>query len=399
LAAPGRRRLLLFLFVYARKHVMGRRGNGEGSIFKRKDGRFEARIFIDGKRRSKCAKTQRELQRWLTEARKARDSGLPLIDSHQTLEGFLASWLPGRQNQLRHGTWSHQEWLIRRYILPSIGKVPVSQLRPQHVQLMQDRMLELGLSPSSAHHAHAVLHRALQDAVRWDLAARNVAALVAPPRMARREMKTLTKVQVQTFLAAAAEDRLNALWVLAATTGMREGEMVGLYWAEVDLERRQLRVNATLRWTRGSEPVVNPPKTPRSRRQISLSQAAVAALRHHKALQAGERLRAGPEWPESDFVFTDEQGGPLYAHKLLYRFWKLLARAGLPRIRFHDLRHTAASLLLAENVHPKIVSDLLGHASVSITLDVYSHAVPALQAEVVRVMDEIAMPGRAAIPS
>ncbi|MGH7862598.1 MAG: site-specific integrase, partial [Candidatus Dormibacteraceae bacterium] len=136
------------------------------------------------------------------------------------------------------------------------------------------------------------------------------------------------------------------------------------------------------------------PKTPRSRRQITLSQTAATALRRHKALQAEERLQVGSQWPDSDLVFTDEMGGPLYAHKLLYRFWKLLRRAELPRIRFHDLRHTVASLLLAENVHPKIVSDLLGHASVSITLDVYSHAVPALQEEVVRVMDEIVMPGR-----
>ncbi|MGH7777290.1 MAG: tyrosine-type recombinase/integrase, partial [Candidatus Dormibacterales bacterium] len=176
---------------------MSRRGNGEGSIFRRKDGRFEARIFIDGQRRSKCAKTQRELQRWLSEARRARDLGLPLIDSRQTLEAFLTSWLPGRRNQIRHGTWSHQEWIVRRYIVPVIGQVQVARLRPQHVQLMQDRMLEAGLSPTTVHHAHAVLHRALQDAVRWDQAARNVAALVAPPRMVRSEMKTFSREQVQ----------------------------------------------------------------------------------------------------------------------------------------------------------------------------------------------------------
>jgi integrase len=220
---------------------------------------------------------------------------------------------------------------------------------------------------------------------------RNVAALVTPPRINRKEIRTLSPEESRRFLAAIESDRLEALYVLAVTSGMRQGELLALRWTDVDLEAPAVSVHATLQRTRGSL-VFAPPKTSRSRRRVALTRAAVEALRRHRARQGAERLRAGTAWGDPELIFTNEVGQPLHGTYLTKLFQVALVRAGLPRLRFHDLRHTAATLLLGRGVHPKIASEMLGHSSVAITLDLYSHVTPTMQREAATEMDRALKP-------
>ena len=305
---------------------------------------------------------------------------------------LLKDWLPGMRQRIRYPTWRRYWELIECHIAPALGRIALARLSPIHVQRMVTGILEAGLSPTTAHHAHAVLRRALRDAVSADLVNRDVAAMVKPPPMAFHEMQTLDVEHTRTFLAAAAGDRWEALWLLAATSGMRKGELLGLRWADVDLDRGVVHVTGNLsRGPRGLE--VMQPKTHRSRRPIRLSQATTAALRRHKAAQAAERLQTGASWEDHQLVFCRPTGGPLTAAwPVRGRFQPLLKRAGLPLIRFHDLRHTAATLWLRSGVNPKIVQKTLGHSRVAITLDTYSHMIPDLQVETARVMDKLLSP-------
>jgi integrase len=219
--------------------------------------------------------------------------------------------------------------------------------------------------------------------------ARNPAAVVTPPRAARHEIRPLTPEQARVLLAVCEGERLGALYVLALTTGMRRGELLGLRWADVDLVARVLGVRSTLYRAEGRL-VLAEPKTARSRRLIHLAPEAVAALRAHRDRQLQERLQLGPAWDAHDLVFANELGRPIEAQNMIRRsFYPLLERAGLPRIRFHDLRHSTATLLLTSGVHPKVVSEILGHATIGITLDTYSHVLPAMHREAVGAMSSL----------
>jgi integrase len=207
--------------------------------------------------------------------------------------------------------------------------------------------------------------------------------------MQRQTMTTLTPEQVRDLLVAAQGDRLEALYVLALTTGMRQGELLALRWRDVDIDRSVLQVTATLQRT-SSGLTFGEPKTKQSRRQILLTKAAMAALRQHRIAQAEERLRLGPAWDDHDLVFANEVGRPMEARNLVGRsFARLLARAKLPSIRFHDLRHSAATLMLSQGVHPKIASEMLGHSQIGITLDLYSHVIPTMQASATAALDAL----------
>jgi len=222
---------------------------------------------------------------------------------------------------------------------------------------------------------HRILHHALRDATRWNLVSRNVADLVTPPRKARHDFATLSPEQARRFLEAAKGDRLEALYILALTTGMREGELFGLRWADVNFDAGALYLVKHL-------------KTSTSRRQVLLVDVAGEALIAHRLRQDEQRGQLGAAWDDQDLVFPNTVGRPLHPRNFLRRsFYPLLDRAGLPRIRFHDLRHSAATLLLGLGIHPKIVSELLGHSQIGITLDLYSHVTVTMQQEAVRAFE------------
>lgn len=367
-----------------------KRGNSEGSIKRRSDGRWEARITLeDGRRKSFYGKTRQEAARLLAAALRDRDTGLPPVAGRETVGQYLDSWLETSKHTIKPRTWKRYVEYVRLHMIPKLGKIPLSKLTPQQVQLLYAEKLEEGLSTTTVHHLHAVLHRAIHAAVRLGLVQRNVCDMVDPPRMRRNEMAVLSPEQVRALLEAAAGERLEALYVLAVSTGMRQGELLALKWREVDLDGASLQVRATLQYT--SEGFVfADPKTEHSRRRVTLPAMAVEALRHHRVRQLAERLQLGDAWTDLDLVFPNAVGKPIDGINLLkYWFFPLLKKAGLPRIRFHDLRHTAATLLMARGINPKIVSEMLGHSHVSITLGLYGHVTPTMQQQAADAMDAV----------
>ena len=401
-----------------------RRGRGEGSIRQRSDGRWEARLTLpeSGGVKSFYAKTRPEARAKLTAALRDMDLGAPLVkDERLTVERYLADWLERKRADLRPRTHRRYRELMA-HVSRAVGGLALTKLTPTRLDRLYSTLQKppagvkaadaakgaasvdgtpsaegqagAGLSSTTVHHIHVTLRQALDDAERLGLVARNAADQVRGPRMRQSEMHTLDLAQSRELLTAARSERLEALYVLALTTGMREGELLALRWRDVDLDKLEageLQVRGTLVYVPGDGHHIGPPKTARSRRRIDLDPEAVAALRRHKARQAQERLAAGAVWAHGavapDLVFCNEIGGPLDAVGLLRnRFHPLLERAGLPRIRFHDLRHTAATLMLLQGINPKVVSERLGHASVAITLDRYSHVLPSMQRDAAKVL-------------
>jgi integrase len=267
------------------------------------------------------------------------------------------------------GTFERYEEYVRVHAIPALGRIRLGRLTPQHFQRLYQDKLAAGLSPTTVSHLHTVLHGAFAEAVRWGLLSRNVVALARPPRKVHVEVVALTVEEARALLAAAAGTRFEVLFVLALKTGMRRGELLALRWEDVDLDKGVLQVRGTLRRTREGLRI-GTPKTAAARRKVVLSPSSVAALGRHRARQQQERQAAGDLWQDFGLVFPNTLGRPMEPRCLLSDVYRpLLERAGLPPITFHTLRHTAATLLLAEGEHPKVVQELLGHAQVSITLD------------------------------
>jgi integrase len=358
------------------------RGRGEGTIYRRADGRWEAKVSLDGgRRRSLFGKTRQEVARKLAQALRDRELGLEPPSERQALGGYLESWLDlMKPPRTKPKTWRRYSELLRLHVMPDLGRVKLARLTPLQVpRLYSDRLAE-GLSSTTVHHLHTVLHGALEAAVRLDLVARNVCDRVDAPKVLRHEMRALSEAEAQRLLEAAEGTRWAALYRLALATGMRQGELLGLRWSDVDLERGWLQVARTLHWIPGQGFVFSAPKTARSRRRISIREDIVEALRAHRRRQLAERMAFGEGWVDEDLVFPNMLGGPMDGGNLVYQcFLPLLKAAGLPRIRFHDLRHTAATLALGRRVPVKVVSEMLGHASTAITQDLYSHVLPDMQ--------------------
>jgi integrase len=374
-----------------------RRGNGEGALYQRRDGRWEARITLpDGTRRSFYRKTKQDAIAARTKALGAILEGSPVTPEKQTVGEYLTKWLEASAHDLAPRTVTRYRNHIMHSLTPAFGRFRLAKLGPQPIQSLYARKLAEGVSPGSVRQMHAVLRKALGEAARLGLVPRNVATLVKPPRAVRHEMQVLSPEEARTLLAEVAGDRLEALYVLALTTGMRIGEMCALRWTDVDLptladrhtKAAAVHVRATLRYINSDVYYFDPPKTAQSRRRISLSGTAAEALKLHRIRQLEERLAAGVAWRDEDLVFTTPIGAAVCANHLGGReFHALLKRAGLPRIRFHDLRHTCATLLLRRGVHPKVVSELLGHSTVTMTLDRYSHVLPDMQQAAIDAMD------------
>ena len=374
--------------------MMRRRGNGEGSIYKRKDGRWAATLdlgYQNGRRsrRSFYGKTQRDVQQKLAAAQRAVQDSLPIPSERQRFGAFLAGWLEdvARPN-LRPRVFVRYRELLTLHAIPTLGTRPLAKVTPQDLQALYAGLGEK-LAPRTVGHVHRVLHRALADALRWGLVARNVCDAVRPPKVQAKEMRALSPEEARQLLTGAVGDPLEALYILAVTVGLRQGELLGLKWQDVDLDAGRLQVRRSIARLNGHGWLEQEPKSASSRRSVALTPLAVAALQRHRQRQLERRLKA-LAWEDNGFVFANEVGRPMTPQNLTQRsFHPLLDRAGLPRMRFHDLRHTAATLLLAQGVHPKIVQEMLGHASISLTLDTYSHVTPSLQAEAAEKMQAI----------
>jgi integrase len=372
---------------------MGRRGNGEGTISRRKDGRWEGRYYVpteDGpKRKVIYGKTRAEVSEKLTKALSDRANGIVYDNENITIGEYLDVWLKGSvYGSVRQSTYDRDTNLVNNHIKPVLGSLKLKKLNSAHVQNFYRNRLDTGLSASTVRKIHDILRRGLAQAVDWHLTQRNVADVVKPPRPVPKEIVALSTDETRRLLDAAAEDRLEALYVLAVHTGMRQGEMLALRWQDVDIENAVLSVRRTLT-RRGGKVAFGEPKTKKSRRSIRLTLQAVDALRAHLERQLRDMEILGDHYQDQGLIFTTDTGAPINPSNLRQRsFTPLLKRAGLPHMRFHDLRHTCATLLLSRGVHPKFAQELLGHATIAITLDTYSHVIPSMGDATAKAMED-----------
>jgi len=349
---------------------MKRRGQGEGSIRERPNGRWEARYRgSDGRPRSIYAETRREAVERLRTALTEREQGIRPANQRITVSTFLADWLEHSvRPRCRPATVASYETMIRLYLEPELGRLPLAKLGPEHIQAMLARLsARPNLSPTSVRYVYAVLRIALGRAAKQAKVIRNVATLVDPPRKSAREVRPLTIAQIRHFLGSVSGDRFEALYVAAIGTGMRQGELLGLRWVDVNLDAGTVRVEHSLQ--RGTRTLAAP-KTQRGRRTLQLAAFVTNALREHRRRQMVEQ---GDAWSLSGYVFATAKGTPLDTRNVTRYFQLALERAGLPHQRFHDLRHAAATVLIEQGVDLSIVSRMLGHADLSTTADVYAH--------------------------
>ena len=368
------------------------RGHNEGSIFQReRDGRWVAKVTLhDGGRKELVAKTKAEALTRLRDFQKNQEQGVEILDTRQTVAQYLERWLNDvARDTVRPGTFESYASIVRTRVNPTIGKVQLSKLSGQQVQALYGILKERGLSPASIVRTHAVLHRAFDQAVKWRQMVRNPVDDANRPRVPRYELTTLTHGDVAQLIEAAHDGTLRALYAVATTSGLRRGELLGLRWSDVSLDKGTVSVARTAQRVDGQGWVFAEPKTQKGRRQVRLAKMAVTELRRHRKEQAEARLRVGPMWKDIDCVFASEVGTPLEEARLSRCFKADLQKAGLPAVRFHDLRHTAATLLLSKNVHPKVVQEMLGHANIAITLDTYSHVTPDMQEAAVEALDQL----------
>ena len=378
---------------------MTKRPYGQGSIYKDDaSGLWCATVTADGKRRTVRSKRKDVVVQKLAALQRDVAAGLPIATSGVTVGAFLAEWLAAKRSSLAPQTSDSYERRIRRQVVPHIGSTRLSDLDRTHIQGLYELLQDEGLSAQTVNHVDAILKTALKEGVRWGRVARNVAELVDPPRVVRVQPRVLSAVEASRFLDCAQGDRYEAIYVLAIGTGMRRGELLGLHWRDVDLDRGLLSVNWNLIRTSRDELQLDAPKTAQSRRRLTLDEETITALREHRARQLEQRLQVGTAWQETDLVFCNEVGRATNPSNLIVRsFWPIRKQAGfdavtttdrrgrttviVPALRFHDLRHTAGTLMLEANVPLKIVSSRLGHSNINVTADTYLHVTDRMDHE------------------
>lgn len=377
-------------FVCYNEKMAKRRGRGEGTIQQLPSGNWRAQLSVGGKRISHTAKTRRECQTWIRRVAGQVERGLTYDRSRVSLGDYLASWLAGQASQLRPSTLAHYTILIEKFLLPAAGGAPIRELSPDHIQHMYGEWLRSGVGAPTVIKIHAVLHAALERAVETGLVLRNAADVANPPRAPHTEMQFWTEEESNRFLTANRQERLYALYYLAIVTGARQMELLGLQWADVDWVRETLTIRRQLARMGGA--MFAALKTRASRRTIRLGGGTIAVLRGHLERQAVERQIAGDRWQEHGLLFTTLRGTPMHHKNLMDRYFKpAIRRAGVPMIRFHDLRHTAAAIMLSRGRPAIAVSRILGHARISITLDIYGHLAPGVH-DSTDMMDDLVAP-------
>jgi integrase len=375
------------------ERVSARRGWGEGSVHRRKGGGWAAILSMgtrterDGRehrvRKTVYGRTKAEALAKLHALRVEHPTTGRGFDEDLTLKDWIERWLREvATNNVRASTLENYERDVRKHIIPQLGRVPLRRLTPSAIAEFYRDLATSGTPASSIRAVHLRLHSALEAACDLELISRNPAGRLAKvlPKTADESRRSMDVAQVRQFLSAAQADRLYSMYVLAIYTGLRQGELFALRWSDLDLDAGKLTVSGTLKVTKGKT-YVDAPKTRRGRRTVSLPAAPIAALRRHRPAEADA----------SAWIFTDADGGPLRRANVTGRsFRPILKRAGLPVFKFHELRHTHASLLAAvPGLHPKVVQERLGHASIDMTLDTYSHLFEGADAGVVAGLDAL----------
>ncbi len=375
-----------------------KRGNNEGSISRRSNRTWRAQISVSGKRLSYSADTRTECQSWLYQKMVENHESSQYPQCEMLLHKFLLQWINSRKIDLRPKTVYQYEKLIKRYIIPRIGNFKLKEIDFNTMEGFYNELLKSEVSIRQIRYIHAVLHSAFKKAIRSGLLSRNPADGVAIPRLQSKEMKVLDESQVSLFLIAAQYSRHYALYHLAIATGMREGEILGLRWDDLEWHSGTLHVCRQIQSIPGKGNVICEPKTKSGIRSIKFGEGLLHALREHKHRQELEIQEAGNRWLYNNLIFPSTRGTPLNISNLRKDFQRTLKKAGLEIIRFHDLRHTAASLMLNHNIPAIVVSKRLGHSKTSTTLDIYGHLLTGMQGEAASLMDQIITPIQIEIP-
>jgi integrase len=339
--------------------------------------------------------TKKDAEKRLAELLHQLDNGTFMKPGKTTLAEYLERWLQDyvKPNLSPRG-FERYQGIIAKHLIPDFGSMTLTQLKPEHLQKHYTARLNGGLSARTIRYHHAVIHKALQTAVKWGLVGRNVADGVDVPRIHPNEMQTWDEDDVTSFLEVAKGSPYYALFYTALFTGMRRSELLALRWQDIDFIFSQIYVNRSLHHLKDGSYVFTEPKSARSRRTIALSPLAILALKEHREKQALERAMLGIPLKDDDLVFSTLEGKPLRPNTIT-RSWTMLApRAGVKVIRLHDARHTHASLMLKQGIHPKIVQERLGHASIQMTLDTYSHVAPGLQQAAAESFDKMVLARR-----
>ena len=418
-----------------------RRGRGEGSIAQHPDGRWWARVYLgwkDGKRLRKAVygKTRREVADALIPLLEAAKTGAALPNRRTTVAAFLDRWLLHKQTILRPRAWDTYDRAVRAHIVPALGHLPIAHVSASHVVTWMADLKAAGTSARSIRYARVVLRAALNDGIRWNVVTTNVAALVTPPRHVSKDIQPLNPAQARALLDAARDHPIESLLSIGTALGLRIGEALGLRWQDVDFARGTISVRQAIERSGGDSVArrrllvarkairariaaapkrsterralwheleqlrqewrtvrtrvhFTEPKSAKSKRTIMMPGLVAQSLKAHRARQRKQRLAAGPLWQKTDLVFTSPTGAALDEGVARRAFRLLLREAGCPPIRFHDLRHTAATLLLAQGVDPRTIMETLGHSQISLTMNTYSHVLPTLQEDAATKMNAI----------
>jgi len=337
--------------------------------------------------------TKADAQKRLTELLHQLDTGVYLKPGKTTVAEYLTAWLRDyAKPSLSPRGYERYESVIRVHLKPALGHIPLTQLRPGHLQKHYTALLDAGLRPRSVRYDHVILHKALETAVKWGLVSRNVADATSPPKAGRTDIQTWDESEMGQFLETAKDTQYYALFYTALFTGARRSELLALRWSDIDFILSQLNISRGLHQLRDGRYVFTQPKSAKSLRSIALSPSAILVLDHHRMAKNIEAKMLGIELKDTDLVFCHLDGKPLRPNTVS-RAWGMTAtRAGVKVIRFHDARHTHASIMLKQGIHPKIVQERLGHASIQITLDTYSHVAPGLQQAAANRFDEVLSP-------
>lgn len=356
--------------------MAGRRSRGEGSIYKRDDGLWVGQIYVNGRKKVKYSKLQKEVRTWLHDQKEAVSKGIFINSKDLTLETYLQEYMSTQENSLRPKTIDSYLYLIRKHIVPELGSCKLNQLRPDMLQAFYTLKVNSGLSKRTVQYMHAVLHKALKQAVKWGLLVRNVADLVDVPKPVNPSREMWTVEQSKCFLKQVSTSRFYPMYCLAFI-GLREGEILGLAVEDFNSQAHTITIKQQVQSLNGKGLVISEPKTEASKRTIKLPDFVYEALKNHP-LKENQRL-----------MFETSNGTPFSPRNFVRDFKKQAALAGLPEIRFHDLRHFAVSYLINElKIPPKVVQGIIGHATVNLTMNVYSHSTTDQQDEAMEKMGE-----------
>jgi integrase len=362
-----------------------------GTITKRGENKWLVRIFLGRDLNGKTIhlnKTingpKKDAQKFLNEKLRERDLGINIESRSISLDKFLDQWLVDvAKPRLRSSTFSSYESVLKNYVRPALGNQKISEIQSYGIQSLYNSLRRRGLSARTIRYSHNVLSSAMKQAVRWKILVQNPCEHCELPRLEKSEMKCLSPQEARQFLAVAKTDKYFSLFLLAVETGMRPEEYLALRWSDIDFTNHTVAVRRAITWNRkGGGYSFTEPKTTKSRRNIPISDALIDELNCHRRNRLEVMMKFSPEVRKLDLVFTSEYGTPIQPKNLRDRhFFKILEEAGLSRVRLYDLRHTTATLLLSAGTNPKIVSERLGHASIVLTLDTYSHVLPSMQKE------------------